>query len=124
MLDFKNDLEQTKFIYDKYNGTAYDKYGDFKLADFYGSSSYSGFGTYSDTTDELFIYGKSNNVNGQQKININQKKNNTNETFDYPYLNHISITIDGGKLLKIINTQTQKEVVLNPIIGQLNQTKA
>ena len=85
-----------------------------------------GFDTFSKETDELHIYGKANSTNTQQKLRgqSSQKVNNTNETFDYSYPNHISITIVGGKLLKVIDRQNQKELVLNPIVGQLEQNKA
>jgi len=125
-LDFENILKLKKLIYDKYSGDNYDMYGDFQLRDFYGSTLYYDFGTYNDKTDILFIYGKSDYINKLEKLDkqILQKEDNENETFDYPYPNHISITIIGGKLLKVINIQTQKEVVLNPIVGALEQSKA
>ncbi len=127
MLDFINNFILEKFIYEKdlYNGMGdnYDSFKDFHQLDVYGAENYNGFDTFSKETDKLHVYGKSNHTNKQQKLTL-QKVNNSNETFDYQYPNHISITIVGGKLLKITDTQTQKEVILNPIIGTLERNKA
>ena len=97
---------------------------DYVLYNPYGGGAFYGFDTFSKETDKLHIYGKANNNQQKRKLRSLQKVNNANATFDYPYPNHISITIIGGKLLKVTDTQTQKEVILNPIIGQLEENKA
>ncbi len=104
--------------------TSYDSFKDFENVDWYESKNYYGFDTFSEETDELHIYGKSNNVNKQQKVSKQTLQKVNNDTFAYLYPNHISITIVGGKLVKITDTQTQKEILLNPIAGQLEQNKA
>ena len=126
MLDFKKNLQLSKFIYHYNSGDSYDQYGDFKLNDFYGSSLYYDFGTYSDKTDTLFVYGKTNNIEKQVKKSQQplQKIEKGHKTFEYLYPNHISITVVGGKVLKITDIESKKEVILNPTIGEIKENRA
>lgn len=89
----------------------------------YNADSYYKFRTYTNESDELFVYGKSDEVNKQLKVSKQIIEKDINEVYEYSYPNHILITIIGGKLLKVIDTQTNKEIILNPIMGILAEDK-
>lgn len=126
MLDFEDKFQLTNFIYEKSvsleNNGIYDAYKDFYQSDAYGSYSYSKFGAYTDKTDELFIYGKPDKLKSSN-ARLAKEAKSVNKTFDYAYPNHISITIIGGKLLKVTDKESQKEVILNPILARLEKDK-
>ena len=126
MLDFdnsSNSFELSSFIVE--NTGSYTSYGDMHEKKRYASyDAYYSFDTFSD--GGLFLYGKPEKLKKQKKasnVRLAKEASSVTKTFDYAYPNHISITIIGGKLLKITDTQTQNEVILNPILGKLEQDK-
>ena len=129
MLAFESPFERSSFELSSFvveeNNTSkpYTSFGDLiesneKTQRRYSSyDAYSGFMTYTD--GELGVYGK-NAVRSQHRaFSVSDKS-----LIDYPYSEHLSVKVLGGKLLKVIDSQTQQEIVLRPVVDDLQKEKA